>query len=76
MADYPPTKGAKATRSVGATHLPLWGGVPSMGSGGVVVAGGVLPRAEGRTTRVSVASGGVCGSSQGQGAQMAQVACG
>ena len=34
VADYPPTKGAKATRSVGATYLLLWGGVPSMGSVG------------------------------------------
>ena len=34
VANYPPTKGAKATRSVGATHLLLWGGVPSMGSVG------------------------------------------
>ena len=41
-AYYPPTKGAKATRSVGAAYLLLWG-VPSMWVGwGVVVAGGVV----------------------------------
>ena len=46
VADYPPTKGAKATRSVGATYLLLWGRVPSMGSvGGWTWQGGVLLRA-------------------------------
>ena len=44
MADYPPARGAKATRSARATYLLLWGGVPSMGSvGGWSWQGGCCP---------------------------------
>ena len=68
VADYPPTKGAKATRSARVTHLLLRGGCPARG------------RLRGGRGRGGAAQGkGVtkkCGSSQEQSAHVAQAVCG
>ena len=68
VADYPPTKGAKATRSARATHLLLWGGCPARGRLGGGRGRGCAAQGKGVTN--------TCGSSQEQGAQVAQAVCG